>query len=195
MQPAAPQVFISHARVDARFADALERTLSFWCCRPWVDRQQLGGGQAWPLALQQAIEQSAGLVVVLTPNALRSPMVRREYLHALSRNLPVLLIRFRDVGPLPPELTGVPLLDFRGNVLTYGPPFYMALADRRLIPPPPETQIDTVTPDAVYRMLANRAPADWRIWRLPVSAHLIRGIILALLSIGLIALSFAPATL
>ncbi len=192
MQPLAPQIFISHARVDARFADALERTLTFWGSRPWVDRQQLGGGQEWPLALQQAIEQSAGLLLVLTPNALRSHAVRREYLHALSRHIPVLLIRFREVDALPVELANLPILEFRGNALSYGPAFYMALADRGLIPPPPETQLDTITPDAVYRVLAHRAPADWRVWPLPLSAHLLRGIVFGVLSLALIVFSFAP---
>ncbi len=194
MQPVAPQLFLSHARVDARLVARLERILTVWGGRPWVDRQQIGGGQEWPIALQQAIDQSAALLVVLTPHALRSVMVRREYLYALSRRIPVMLVRYRGVTALPPELANLPMVDFQTIAARYGPALYMLLADRGLIPPPAETQLDTIHPDAIHRVWTGRVPADWRVWQLPRSTHLWLGLLPAVFSVALIALAFAPVT-
>src|SRR5262249_61359498 len=85
----APLIFISHARKNSSAVDVIEKVLLLWRLRPWVDRQQLQGGQQWTAELAQAIADCTLLLLVLTPDALASEMVRREYQRALDLVDPV----------------------------------------------------------------------------------------------------------
>lgn len=183
-----PQIFISHARIDERSVLQVERTLTVWGIQPWVDRQQLAGGQEWQQRLQLAIEQSAALIVVITPAALTSPMVRREYLYALSQHKPVLVLHFKPVPQLPAELAGLPAISFHGNPLKIGPAFYMLLEDQHLLPAAHDERPVAVNPADTLHLYANRIPADWEVFRQPISASWWRVItfftIFALLLVG-----------
>jgi|GEM_PF-4251693 len=53
-----PQIFISHARVDAQYVDSVARSVTTLGYLPWIDRQQLAGSQQWSQELQQAIAHS-----------------------------------------------------------------------------------------------------------------------------------------
>lgn len=173
------RVFISYARADAPYAYQVERSCAYWGLQTWMDQRKLGGGQNWTVALEGAIDESQALALVLTPAALDSEMVRREYLRALSRGIPVLLVRFRPVGALPAELANAQVINFQ-DIRTAGASLYFALADLGLARPPTNDRLDTMSTYAVMADLADRAPAEWRVYRVPMSAYWRRAFVAAL---------------
>lgn len=170
-------IFISYARVDARQANQVMQVLAAWGCATWMDRKQLGGGQNWTAELERAIEESAALVLVLTPDALRSPMVRREYQQALRCNIPVALVEYRPVTTLPPELAHVPRIDMRQRLHSF-PRLFFVLADRGLVPLPRtyelESQSFTAIAPTIFAVTEGRIPSDWHVYQAPWSSYLWR---------------------
>jgi len=78
-------VFISYARQDGEaFATALRRRLEKE--QPeitlWQDRAQLEGGIGWWMQITEALDNVDFLVLVLTPAAVHSPVVRQEWRYA-----------------------------------------------------------------------------------------------------------------
>ncbi|HEX9067449.1 MAG TPA: toll/interleukin-1 receptor domain-containing protein [Ktedonobacterales bacterium] len=132
-----PQIFISYAHRDHKFVEQLEREITSWGMRPWVDHQGLAGGQEWSAELELAIKTSAALVLVLTPAALRSQVIVREYRTALAHQIPVVMLGLRRVAALPDELRAIHAIDcvsrqWRGVEL-----LAVALADRGIGAPEP----------------------------------------------------------
>ncbi|HEU5199372.1 MAG TPA: toll/interleukin-1 receptor domain-containing protein, partial [Ktedonobacterales bacterium] len=78
------RLFISYSRTDSAFVDRLEADLKARSFQPWVDRRKLvaAAGLDWSAELQKAIEECQITLVVLSPKAVESKFVRREYLHA-----------------------------------------------------------------------------------------------------------------
>lgn len=163
-------VFISYARADAPVAHQVEQILLSWGCQPWLDQRSLSGGQDWTEALEQAIDASQALVLILTSAALASSMVRREYERALDRGIPVLLIRAGSTSELPPKLVNVPLINFQDKRHA-GSSLYFALADRGLLPPPPNDRLDSVDGSALFAVLEERIPPNWTVYQVPMSAY------------------------
>jgi hypothetical protein len=83
-------VFISYARQDGEtFATALRRQLELE--QPeitlWQDRAQLEGGIGWWRQIAEALENVAFLILVLTPAAVDSPVVKQEWRYARQRGV------------------------------------------------------------------------------------------------------------
>lgn len=164
------RVFISYARADAPVAHQVEQIVLQWGCQPWLDQRSLSGGQDWTAALEQAIDTSQALIIILTSAALASSMVRREYERALDRGIPVLLVRAGATGALPPSLTSAPLINFRERRHA-GASLYFALADLGLISPPPDDHLDSIVGVALFALLEGRVPPDWHVYQVPMSAY------------------------
>jgi hypothetical protein len=79
--PRPPHIFISYARSDGeRVATQLRRRLSEeHGFSLWRDRADLEGGKDWWQQIVEALQHVEYLVLVLTPAALHSEMVRREW--------------------------------------------------------------------------------------------------------------------
>ncbi|HYR86543.1 MAG TPA: TIR domain-containing protein [Terriglobia bacterium] len=78
-------IFISYARADgeeaaARLREHLEQAPELGIV--WQDRDQLEGGIGWWPQIQDAIDASEFLVLVMTPAAARSMVVRQEWTYA-----------------------------------------------------------------------------------------------------------------
>lgn len=114
-QPFAPLIFLSHARKDAAFVDTLELGLRQRGLNPWVDRTMLFGGHRWPAELQQAIERCAAMVVVVTPAAMASATVQREYTYALQLGKPVIAVLAKTTRAIPPVLQARMRADYRAS--------------------------------------------------------------------------------
>ena len=71
-------VFISHATRDDVFVQELRLALEGLHISVWVDSRNLRGGNALAPEINQAIEQARQVLVVLSPNTINSPWVRRE---------------------------------------------------------------------------------------------------------------------
>jgi len=175
--PRTGYIFISYARVDARYVDYVERMLTTYGYRVWMDRQQLGGGENWTVELERAIESSAALVLVLTRAALRSPMVRREYLQALAREIPVVIAMRRPMSSLPPELAHAQVIDMRKRSQAAAH-LYFALSDRGVAPPAQTGQLDEMAGGAlgpvILPVLGRRTPGDWQVYLAPGWSYWLR---------------------
>jgi hypothetical protein len=94
-------VFISYARSDGEaFAQRLRQRLAQQNIPLWRDREGMEGGRDWWLQITEALDQVAFMALVITPAALASPIVRKEWRYA------------RQQGVCVYPIKGVPDLDF-----------------------------------------------------------------------------------
>lgn len=78
-------VFISHASKDDEFVKDLREALEGLSIPVWVDSRKLRGGAKLAPEINDAIEQARQVIVVISPNTVNSPWVRREISKALLR--------------------------------------------------------------------------------------------------------------
>ena len=99
------KVFISHAHDerDQAIVRRIAEGLRGQGLEVWYDEWEIWPGENFAEKISQALEESQAMVVVLTPNALRSPWVRREVEYALGsesysgRLIPVIAGRKEDI--------------------------------------------------------------------------------------------------
>src|SRR5262249_26148467 len=86
VQPAVvPRVFISYARADGEsIAREMRRRLIAGppALSVWQDRSELEGGVGWWKQITEALDVVEFLVLLITPAALRSDVVQREWRYA-----------------------------------------------------------------------------------------------------------------
>jgi hypothetical protein len=87
-------VFISYAREDSRFCDAIDTVLRQFALETFVDRRALDPGH-WPSQLEATLRSpSTPTVVILASRAAaRSNWIRREFNLAVDRDLPILVLQ------------------------------------------------------------------------------------------------------
>src|SRR5712692_5774960 len=96
------QVFLSYASPDRELAAELAKRLGKEGYEVWFADGRLFPGDNWSLAIGKALEESDAIVVLLSPESVRSASVRREIEYALSskqykdRLIPVLVRPTRD---------------------------------------------------------------------------------------------------
>jgi len=94
-------VFISYARSDGQeFAADLRRRLAAKGIKLWQDIVAMEGGRDWWLQITDALDHVEFMALVITPNALKSEIVRKEWRYARHQGVCVYPIR------------GTPDLDF-----------------------------------------------------------------------------------
>src|SRR5439155_670561 len=79
----------------------------------WLDANHLAPGGDWAAEIDRALDEAQTVVLVLTPDSMRSEYVRREWQRALAQGDHVILALFRSCK-LPPELQHARRVDFRG---------------------------------------------------------------------------------
>ncbi|MCH8294886.1 toll/interleukin-1 receptor domain-containing protein, partial [Candidatus Poribacteria bacterium] len=77
-------IFISHATKDDDFVKQLREQLESLNLTVWVDSRKLRGGDKLASEIEQAIQDARQVIVVLSPNTVNSPWVRKEIQIALS---------------------------------------------------------------------------------------------------------------
>jgi hypothetical protein len=96
-----PRVFISYARSDGElFATDLRQQLLAEHIPLWQDRVGMEGGRDWWQQITEALDQVEFMVLVMTPAAMQSPTVRKEWRYA------------RQQGVCVYPVKGMPDLDF-----------------------------------------------------------------------------------
>jgi hypothetical protein len=109
-------VFISYSRTDGEFVDKLEPDLRQQGFQTWVDRRRLEGGQVWDAEIRDALDNAAVIVLILTPDALKSRWVRTEYEYGIRRRKPIIPVMFYPCPSLPRSLSRLQILDFKVGV-------------------------------------------------------------------------------
>lgn len=96
------QIFLSYAQRDGAFAKALSSQLERRGFAVWSPEDVLPGDNVW-LRTGEALKKSAAMIVLLSPDSMRSSNVRREIEYALGdpkykdRFFPVQVRRTSDI--------------------------------------------------------------------------------------------------
>src|SRR3954471_7057573 len=91
-----PKVFISYARRDGEPVANDMRSLALAALpdvEPWMDHYDMEGDQGWWKQITDAIDGSWAAVLVLTPAALKSKVVAKEWLYARRQGVPVVPVK------------------------------------------------------------------------------------------------------
>lgn len=147
-------IFISYSRSDSGFVDRLEADLQARGLRTWVDRRKLEGGQVWLDELEQAIERSQIILVVLSPTAVQSRYVRMEYRYAQSLGRPVIPLEYQACPRVPIDLNSLQWVNFSQSYSQGLDNLLVALSPVRaadLIMPEPRPQTAPSTLGAIFR--------------------------------------------
>jgi len=83
------QVFISYSRKDIKFARRLAGDLESAGFDVWWDISDLKGGDDWVRVIPKAIAASQFFVVLLSPDAIESEWVSKEYTYALVNRMKI----------------------------------------------------------------------------------------------------------
>lgn len=76
-------VFISYARSDGeKFAEVLLTRLEALGIDAWQDRARMEGGRDWWLQITEALDRVEFMALVMTPGAVKSETVRKEWRYA-----------------------------------------------------------------------------------------------------------------
>ncbi len=180
-------IFVSHAHVDLRFIDVLQRLLVARGVDAWVDRQKLVGGNDWSVGLRDAIQRCDALVLVLSPAAMASDAVRQEYQYALELGKPILPILYQPVRTLPPELATLHWFDCSGRDSRglYDLVYTLDTYGARDAQPAGTFDGDL----ALARALRNELPPSWQIARVQPAWYLRRMLICTLLALCTLAIA------
>ncbi len=114
MTPHDQPVFISYSRRDYYFAESLAVQLLSRNVPAWLDVQNLKPGAEWEPGLQEALKAASCVVLIASPSAMKSPNVRAEWTQAVQQRKRILIAQFLST-PLPGELRGAGIIDFRGG--------------------------------------------------------------------------------
>jgi hypothetical protein len=77
------KVFLSYAKPDQAYAQRLASGLAKEGYQVWDARNELLHGDNWSLRIGEALQQSDAMVVLLSPDAVKSEWIRREVEYAL----------------------------------------------------------------------------------------------------------------
>lgn len=93
--------FISHAKADAKKAQAIAEGLEKRGFKCWIAPRDVKAGRAYGDEIIRGIESAKAFVLVLSKASNDSAFVAREVERAVSKKKPVLAIRIADVEPAP----------------------------------------------------------------------------------------------
>ena len=113
------KIFLSHSSADEDFARELATRLSEAGFGVWSD-QELLPGENWAQEVAHALDESKAMVVLLSPDATRSPWINREIEYALSQ--PRFEGRLFPIMVKPTPSDQFPWILRRLNFLTTGDP-------------------------------------------------------------------------
>lgn len=106
--------FVSYSRADSEFALRLGSDLKAAGTDVWLDQLEIGAGQRWDSAVEDALSQCARVVVLLSPDAVTSPHVLDEVSYALEEGKKLIPVLVRDCK-VPLRLRRLHRIDFRAD--------------------------------------------------------------------------------
>src|SRR5215813_14105107 len=104
--------FFSYSRQDSDFALRLANDLRASGAAVWLDQLDIGPGQWWDRAVQDALENCPCLLVILSPSSVDSNNVLDEVNYARVEQKILIPVLYRDCK-IPFWLRRVQYIDFR----------------------------------------------------------------------------------
>ncbi|MEA3349407.1 MAG: toll/interleukin-1 receptor domain-containing protein [Chloroflexota bacterium] len=77
-QPIEQRIFLSYSRENTSIMKRILKKLESYGFSVWIDDNLILGTESWKTAIEDAIRQSQGLVVIMSPNSKESLWVERE---------------------------------------------------------------------------------------------------------------------
>lgn len=110
------QIFISYSRQDEFFVHYFIKNLKQRLDSTnttWLDTEQIRKGQDWVFRVDNAIRNSYAVILILSPDSVKSPHVSYEWSSAMGAGKPLIPIVYRSYDlQLPPKLHNVDRYDF-----------------------------------------------------------------------------------
>lgn len=105
------QAFISYSRKDIDFVRRLATDLQNSGIDVWWDLSGIQGSDIWERKIEEGLNTSQYLIIVLTPDSLASRWVRREYLTADNKGLRIIPLALKPHGDVPLTLRDIQPID------------------------------------------------------------------------------------
>lgn len=112
-------IFVCYAHEDHRFAHKLERDLKRHNLLVRLNSATTRPDDSWERAIPLALQKSTVVVVILSPNAVDSWLVRDQCLFAIEQGKPLYGVRHRSCH-LPPTLQNQPIISMIGSQYSEG---------------------------------------------------------------------------
>lgn len=106
--------FLSYSRTDERFALRFAKDLRARGIPMWVDQLDIRPSEHWDRAVEKAVRDCRGLVVILSPRSVASDNVADEISYAIENRKPVLPVMIEKCS-LPLRVTRMHVLDASAN--------------------------------------------------------------------------------
>lgn len=116
------KIFVSHTWLadanqdDYRAARQIAGHLTDENFKVWIDRSQIRPGDQIVGSISSGLGDSDCLVVLLTTLSIDRPYVREEIVRAFERNIPIVVVKQKNVGDLPETLS---LAKKKGRIIEY----------------------------------------------------------------------------
>jgi hypothetical protein len=110
----ADSYFLSYSRSDEQVALRFARDLRAAGIAMWVDQLDIRPSEHWDRAIERAVRECRGLVVILSPRSAASDNVADEISFAIDHGKSVLPVMIERCG-LPLRITRMQLVDATGN--------------------------------------------------------------------------------
>jgi hypothetical protein len=141
------RVFISYSRRDVDFARRLAQSLAQARIDVWMDMEDIEVGSKWSKAIQQGLDSSDVLCVVISPASMESSNVEDEWTYFLDQKKPVIPIHWKP-GKIHFQLGRIQYIDFYTNPYDTALPLLLAEIEKRQkesapLPPPPSPTLKT----------------------------------------------------
>jgi len=144
-----PTYFFSYARGDSDFVLKLAKELRAAGANLWLDQLDIIGGERWDRAVEKALMDCQGMILVLSPESVDSHNVMDEVSYALEERKLVVPVLHKDCR-IPFRLRRVQRVDFTGD---YDSGFNQLLRALRIeqptYPPEPATRDEYPVKDVV----------------------------------------------
>lgn len=114
-ESSSPHIFISYSRADRALMERVRAALEQAGIGVWTDQGLVPGEESWKNAIEVAIRDSLGVVVILSPQSNRSQWVERELGFAMLHRVRIfpVLAAGEPGEALPIELVNAQWLDLR----------------------------------------------------------------------------------
>jgi TIR domain len=114
MTAAGPTAFFSYSRQDFDFALRLAKDLKDAGANVWIDQLDIQPGMPWDGAVDDALAKCPLMLVILSPDAVKSNKVNDEISFALRKGKSLLPVLYQDCM-VPLQLRRVQHIDFRND--------------------------------------------------------------------------------
>ncbi len=105
-------IFISYSRKDSEFVDRIKTFLQAERLPYWIDKEDIDIGSVWGDKLNEAIEQSFAVILVMSEDSRKSHYVSQEIAHAREKGIRIYpVLRSGDVWE---DLAALQAVDLKG---------------------------------------------------------------------------------